>query len=500
MLKTRHSQINVLDCYSYVWDYIIKPAMRGDKIPVDIIDVFGGRYSGKTVMFCPFLWTLLCDFVDTRTFEFICFRRSQKSAEDLYGDVITVLDAYNVPYKTWKSSHRISYNNNTMRIYGLATNKKSSTALKAGLPRAGDVKYCFVFFEERFEFDEEDISWIKQAMRSMNTSKIQTQYIYISASNPWAKSHPYISGLLNKQPFNEAKMRRDGSQVGIYDIKRTIAGLKGEIETIEEKQIIQYTNWRVVQQYLAPGQKAEILNSYKVSKVRGLTVDLGYPGYESGGIYTDYLNNLAQSAYIQHEFILGGVDYGWSEKNFGGKTVALFMGASEESGIDIYGEFSHSNADQPISSNEVAEKIVLFYRDQMQIYMNKLGLAVPIEIWVRVDNANNVFIDMLNDTAAKYRIRWLHFTSCVKLAIQDRINVTIALLANQKLRINSNTSFYPVNVLKSELEFATYKETETQARVKKNDHAINAFEYAIEPMMKRFANSFRLGMMKVGRW
>lgn len=498
MSKIRHSPINVLDCYSYVWDYIIRPARSGKKIPVDIIDVFGGRYSGKTVMFCPFLWTLLCDHVDTSWFEFICFRKTQIGARDLFEDVSTVLDAYNVPYSSLVSKNKISYNNNTMRIYGLESNTKSASAKKAGLPRVGDVKYCFVFFEERFEFDEEDISWIKQAMRSIGQTK--TQFIYISASNPWAKSHPYIAGLLNKQPFNESKMRRDGSQVGVYDIKRKISGLNGETELIEEKQLIHYTNWRIVQQYLAPEQKAEILNSYNISRVRGMTVDLGFPGYESGGIYTDFLNNLAPAAYIQHEFVLGGVDYGWSEKTFGGKTIALFMGASEQDGIDIYGEFSHSNSEQPISSNAVAEKIILFYKDQMSIYMNKLGLCLPIEMWIRVDNANNVFIDMLNDTAKKYRVNWLHFTSCAKLPVQDRINVTIALLAQQKLRINENTSFYPVKVLKSEFEFATYKETEKQARTKKNDHAINAFEYAIEPMMKRFANSFRLGMMKVGKW
>lgn len=132
--------------------------MRGDRIEVDIIDVFGGRYSGKTVMFCPFLWTLLCDFVNTSSFEFICFRKTQIGAKDLFEDVSTVLDAYNVPYTSLVSKNRISYNHNTMRIYGLESNTKSSSAKKAGLPRVGDVKYCFVFFEERFEFDEEDIS------------------------------------------------------------------------------------------------------------------------------------------------------------------------------------------------------------------------------------------------------------------------------------------------------------------------------------------------------
>lgn len=498
MLKTQHSQINILDCYSYIWDLIIKPAMKGEKILVDRIDSFGGRFSGKTVNLCPLLWTLLCDFVNPSWFEFIGFRKTQNGAKDLFDDVSTVLDSYNVPYRSLVSKNKIIYNGNTMRIYGLESNKKSKSAKKAGLPRVGDVKYCFVFFEERFEFDEEDISWIKQAIRSIGTN--QTQFIYISASNPWAKSHPYITGLLNTQPFNERKMKLTGSQVGVYDIKRKIYGLNGESELIEEKQIIHYTNWRVVQQFLSKAQKSEIMNSYNISRTRGLTVDLGYPGYESGGIYTDFLNNLAPASYVQHEFLLGGVDYGWSERTFGGKTVALFMGYSEESGIDVYGEYSHSNAEQPIASTQVAENIVMFFVDQMRIYMSKNYLAVPIEMWVRVDNANNILIDVLNDTAMKYKIRWLHFNSCVKLSIQDRINVTIALLAKQKLRINENTLSYPVKVLKSELEFATYKETETQTRAKKNDHAINAFEYAIEPVMKKIANTYRLNVMKVEKW
>lgn len=504
MLKTQHSSIDVVDCYSWIWDFIIKPAMKGERLPVDRIDVVGSRCSGKTMMFGPLLWILLCDYVDQSTFEFMCFRDSKEKAKMLLNDIVSILSSYKVNY-TFKSTSPnmcIKYQNNIMGVYGLNSQKKNNPHEKeaSGLPHTGNVKYCFVFFEERYEFQEYQISLIQQAIRSTNKNGVNTQYIYISVCNPWAKSHPYIEGLLNKQPFDIKKMERDGSQIGIYDNTVTYKGKDNQEIVVQQKQIIQYTNWRVVQQYLSDYQIAAIKDTYRLSKVTGMTVDLGYPGYESGGIYTEFLNKLTQSMFVPHQFLLGGVDYGWGRVKESGKTVALFMGASMDAGIDIYGEYSHSNADVAIDPAIEAENIVRFFINQMNQYIQKTGDSInrrAREVVVRVDRAEPAFITILNSKAISYNVNWLCFVPCKKYEVAERIMVTTALLAQDKLRINENTFNYPVKLLKKEFELAVYDDNKTiQTRTKKNDHSINAFEYAIEPLMTAYEADLRIGNIK----
>ena len=45
-----------------------------------------------------------------------------------------------------------------------------------------------------------------------------------------------------------------------------------------------------------------------------------------------------------------------------------------------------------------------------------------------------------------------------------------------------------MKLLKSEFESAFYEDIETQKRSNTNDHAINAYEYAIEPLLYKFNN------------
>lgn len=506
MLNLNHSEFDIPDCYSWIWDFIIKPVQKKAEIPVDIVDEMGGRCSGKTMMFCPILWVTLCDYCDPDSFEFLAFRSSVGNAKALQNDILSVLGAYNVSCKSTRSYQdlTITYKGNKMRIYGLNSQKRNNVSEKAGLPRAGDVRYCFVFFEERYEFSENQISLIKQAIRSINKKDYKTQYIYISACNPWAKSHEYIDELLSKQPFNIDKMKTDGSQIGIYDNEDTIKGKDGELIKLKQKQIIQYTNWRVVQKYLSDDQISIIKQTHLISKSKGMTVDYGYPGYESGGIYTEFLNKLTQSMYIPHEFLFGGVDYGWGRAKQSGKTVALFMGASIDAGIDIYGEYSHSNADVAIDADMEADNIVRFYVEQMNQYMRKTSDTIngrPREVVVRVDRAEPAFITILNSKVAYYNVYWLRFIKSKKFEVPERIMVTISLLAQSKLRINENTLSYPVKLLRSEFEYAKYEEDQkTQMRAKKNDHSINAFEYAIEPLMTVYEADLKKRIGTTGKW
>lgn len=86
----------------------------------------------------------------------------------------------------------------------------------------------------------------------------------------------------------------------------------------------------------------------------------------------------------------------------------------------------------------------------------------------------------------------MKFIKCKKFKIEDRIEITLAIMGKQKLRFSNR-----VNLLREEMENAFYDEGTTQKRVKKDDHALNAFEYAIEPVMYKMSKNINLsGVMK----
>ena len=84
-------------------------------------------------------------------------------------------------------------------------------------------------------------------------------------------------------------------------------------------------------------------------------------------------------------------------------------------------------------------------------------------------------IQILNNTAQKYKLNWLKFIPCRKYQVQDRIEVVCSTMYQHKLRLAPS-----VKLLKGEMELAHYEESATQKRAKVNDHSLNAFEYGIE--------------------
>lgn len=112
---------------------------------------------------------------------FAFFRASQNDRDMLEQDFCEVLNNYDVDYAVNSKKNYVRVGNHKVRIYGLNSTSTKKTAKKAGLPRFGNVKYVYIFFEERYEFSQDDISFIKQAVRSTNPN---TQILYLSACNP----------------------------------------------------------------------------------------------------------------------------------------------------------------------------------------------------------------------------------------------------------------------------------------------------------------------------
>lgn len=484
--------------YSYIWD-IVRVVKAGKKIPIDTFHLVGGRKSGKTTSLI-ILWIALCVYCDSNSFGWMSWREGIGDSENLYDDIIAILEAYEVPYTSRKAKthYQITCNGNTMRILGINNQRKSRGAKKSGLPRFGNVKYAFIFFEERFEFTKEDTQSILEATRSIsaiNNADSRTQMIVLNACNPWAKSSPYISYCAKIQQWSIPTLKTTGSQLGIYDIN---VGINKDDKTIK-RELFHYTNWRVGREYLGESEIKQILDTWNIDKVRAATVDYGLPGYEQGAIYTHMLNFIQEAIYQEHEFILGGMDYGWGRNENAGKTVCFFGAASlggEGYGLDIYNEYVQSNAEQAKRIDKVAQEIVDFYVNSMREYCNRVGWAAPFPLKVRVDNAAAGVIDILNIEAKNRRYDWLKFVNCKKEDIQNRIEITLWLMGKHLFRINSNN----VKLLKEEFELSNYEDSPKQKRANVNDHAINAYEYMIEPVMWKFAKQKMNYMKGYKKW
>lgn len=458
--------LKVLDCYSWLYD-IVKACAKGVRVPLDEINIIGGRNSGKSVSI-QILFALLSQ-LDV-PIGLVGVRANKDGANELFNEMSETFELCNVKASLNKSKYYLRTKFNDVRIIGL-NSMSNYKAKKSGLARFGEVKYIFIYYEERFEFTMEDYLAVREAIRGIGKN-IQT--ICINVCNPWAKSNSYVQYCESYQKWNRATLEKTGNQIGIFDERDKETGLVS-------RKLFQYTNWRCAREVLQESVIKNILGTWKIDRQRALTTDLGLPGYEWGAIYTHLLDKIGIPV-VQSEpqWILAGMDYGWSAQESGGKTACVFGVASEQMGVDIYSEFIHDPAKHPMDPTIVCERIVDYYVECMTDYCNKIRSGVPRITKVRVDNAAVGIISILNSVVRRKRHHnWLSFIPCSKFAIPDRIDIQQALMGKGLFRMSNECA-----QLYREFESAHYKtEIEKRDRVKENDHTLNAYEYALECCM-----------------
>ena len=183
-------QIRVPEEYGYFYD-LAKCIIRGESLPIDEINLVGGRKSAKTTSIQ--LFQALIAQAQVKNVGMIALRNQVQDGEELLGDYENTYDAYDLPISVNKSKGLLKVFNQEIRIMGVNSQQKGNKAKKSGLAKFGNVKYIIVFFEERFEFNEDDVKAMKEAIRSIDPENKDVQYLYINACNPWAKSSEYIS-------------------------------------------------------------------------------------------------------------------------------------------------------------------------------------------------------------------------------------------------------------------------------------------------------------------
>lgn len=467
--------------YTYLFD-IMREIVEHKPLSVSEVNLVGGRKSGKTIA-CEIFVSLLLTFPNLKLGIF-CFRYGREGIDELFTEFCETLDSLNMSYKSNKSRLYIMVNNYKIRFYFISTMNKTNKAQKSGMSRVSGVDYILRFWDERYQFPDKDVLALKEAVRGVGANNIQI--LDLNACNPWAKSSSYIAYCGSFQSWDLNLLKSTGSQIGKYQKVVTENFIDNNGKKVELKIvtniIIHYTNWRITRNHLGETEIASILETWNTDRNRAMVVDYGMPGYESGAIYTHELHKISKCIYQEHTWLFGGGDYGWSQREAGGKTAFVFGGASIENGIDIYGEYIQDNFKAPKSIDLVVREVIDFYVLSMEAYCRKTRLDSYQRLSVRVDNMAREFIYLLNQEAKnRGHSRWLTFTTCKKYPIQDRIVFLLAVLGSHYFRQDPLCK-----QLHSDLEMSAYEDIETQKRIKKYDHCLNALEYGCETFQYAF--------------
>ena len=449
-------------------------------LPVGVINAIGGRFSGKTTNYAMRFWIIAAyvlqdyDVILGATYN----RASVQGMNESWTDFISEIQLMGIPYKSSEKQKTVMIGKSIIRFYGVNSLRKNDKGTKAGSFRF-TCDYLFKIYDETFEFTQTQYNALEEATRHKGSH--QPFYLTINCCNPWIRTNWFIRQNTKAFHFSEHILKNVGQQIGTSTFVK---------DGVVVKTLHHYTNWRVAKDVLSQGQIASVLKHWEQGNIqRARVADYGLPGLEEGGIYIEELHKVGTPFYIQsNHWVLAGMDYGWSQRDVGGKTVCHFLTASLKDGINVHAEFVHDNAERTITHNILADNIVEFYAKQAHKWMENVGYYFYPNIKVRVDNANLAMVQLLNNVAQQKRYaKWLSFEPCVKYPTPDRIACTLSFMSHQMLRIDPSC-----RVLLGEMEEAHYEETVEQKRAKENDHALNAFEYAIEPIMYQLANEMGL--------
>lgn len=446
------------------------------KIPINEINLCGGRFSGKSTAIQVFIG-LLC-MLDLRL-GIVFIRASKQGGIDLMDDIISTFESFDIPYKVHQQRGEIYVGQNKIKVIGLNSLSKYG-AKKSGFPRFNNVDYIIKVFEECFEFKKNEHQAIQEAIR--HNLGDDPQYLTINICNPWARSNWFIEYCESYQRFDEMTLKTVGSQIGKYEFM--------DNETyLHQTKLFQYTNWRVTREHLTKEQILQIKQYWSTDRNRALVADYGMPGFEFGAIYSTELHKIAEPFYTNEpQYMLCGMDYGWSQQEGNGKTSCIFGSGTSENGLDIYGEFVWDNSKQPIEPNALCKRVIEFIQYQTQKFMSQTAMIYPPKIVCRVDNSEIGIIQLLNNLAQQYGYStWLSFVPCKKYPTMDRISVVLGLMGAGKFRMDKDC----INLMR-ELEFSHYDEKGEKKRIKQNDHSLNAMEYAIEPLLYKWPSMLGL--------
>jgi len=409
----------------------------------------GARKSGKTRhALVAIVWSMLKNPKPCITFA-IRFNKGKTLDDTLIKDTEIVLDTFGVNYKFTKSNNEfILEDGSTILVRGLKS-QNSNKITFAGTASAEKYDTCYTLFDEAFEFSEEHIARVKEALRGTKRRK------YYYCINPWLPTHWIIAKILDNLPYDFEHMKSHG--FSIFSTK---------------DKIFHHTTYKI-NPFLEEDDLIEFKEAEDNMTYQWETVCYGKPGAISGGIYQSHVEafiNFTNS--FDGKFRIG-IDFGSTDPC----AVVLIRIAPDNSKIHVLEEYKIIEKEmKELTQVQVSMVIVR----KIEEWTKKYGIW---DLKMYGDYSSPYFIKDINDT---FRLLGIFNFTCEKCKKQDldyRIDFHLSILSRGMLKKAPH-----IFQMREEFELRQQKDITTYGQkrnlVPGNDHLLDAFDYALSEDME----------------
>lgn len=255
---------------------------------------------------------------------------------------------------------------------------------------------------------------------------------------------------------------------------------------VNNKDIIHYTTY-ILNPFISQGEREQMIELLKYDPVRARVSVLGMPGIAQGSVYAGYFEAIPDIKELGNwlyktDYFTGGIDWGERRDTTAAQLWAIGFNSSFGLALD---EYTHSNKDNPHfkTNREMVSDIIDFYLE----WGNKIPKMRQGTV-IQVDYGATAIIELLNEEA-KYRgVRWLTFQDCIKYEISQRIDHLTLAMKLKKIYFNFK---YLPNLCR---ELQTSQYDDHGRRIDKDNHGIDAMEYALSLIMYNLTRDFNLAI------
>jgi len=455
MNETEEEAIQRLNLYCKVpfyknifdfFDDIVIKIINGEKIPVNVINLCGGRFGMKTHEITKTLMIklIIASFKYNKKIAIYGFRKiGGKALEDLKKEIETRINEFNLiqsdnKKRFEKGSHYIYTsryntplfnfrNGSFITLQGLYKANDDRVALK-GLASAAGYDISIAFREEANEIKDHEFQAINFAIRGAK------QYLEINASNPDNEFQDYIKYCKKNVPFIKEELENKGFQFKI--LKNIKTGFK---------EIFCYTNF-MANPYVRINEIQNFLKMKEEDPIKWEAWGLGIPGSNEKSVFARYLINMKPKINFNPVEFTAGLDLGHADSPDGHPTVLEIIGKDIYGNIEPIEEYYHSN-------NELNYKNTQHMQLDILETLIRLGDKYPLikkqHLYIKVDygGGGKPFTDSINELKNRLyygTADWFSFKEVDKniYFIKDRVDITIALLVLKILTINKELTPY----------------------------------------------------------
>lgn len=439
-------------------------------IDFGLIELFldGGRKYGKTYRACEF--SAKATLIQPRNLDIYLMRWLKGDTSELNDELLDALERVlgrDLNKEEQNKTRKVyNINGNEFRVLGLHTPSQRKKVKLTGLKRAKGKKYCIIIFEEAYEFTEQEIQQIKEAIGGYKN------YLMIYITNPNSLAIPFIKKREAEFPHNEKELKEKGFQ------------FKQEKVRANRYKMWFYGNWRI-NPYLEQADIELILETWNTDPARARVVDLGLPGIEQNGIYAHEINKIIKKPLnwiLQQPIksITAGIDWGDGNTPEASATTCCIVATGYNNETYILDTYKHQNYYDGYKSPQerVADIIELIYQ------FSKLRPDItyqPFNVYLDTGlHAEKEFLEL----GKEYRgLEWLNFSFATKYQERTRINI-------RKYKMNTKRYYVAehINNIIEELSLQTWDDTkkDKQNLPKQKDehnHLTDAEDYALSDLM-----------------